>query len=377
MNNKQIYLHLTDKEGALGIRDSKTLWSSSIIEGVYAIAKGGRFVPEVQMTRLGRAKSRLIAVYFTTPILPDYCTPEECVWKLPEIPVEVVKITNAIQAKKDLDGSLGVLNDDSYRARLLIPTKEMPDPTNPPDFLINEIKILVENIIAEEIEEAAKTPEEAAGAELGIYRMVSEDRIELFLFNKKKLALFTGLRDLLRMSQSEFETESLRLLGPEAKSLKPKDIKDQAEKMLQDILIGQIYVNKTDSVTEDGDNIWRVSESAAEKGYGPLLYESIMYLLGEDWFGPDARSSSDPAQRVWNKFLERPDIQRLKITDHDTAPSSHVYRLGSTAQAARFRALANNSKEPSNQLTNPVHFFRQLGAKFFIKKYRALFGDNK
>lgn len=149
----QVYIHLTDKQGALGIQKTKTLWSSSIVEGVYAVAVGGTFVPDVQMTRLGRAKSRLTAVYFTTPLLPDYCTPEECVWKHSEIPVTIVKIANALQARRDLDDSLGVLNKDSWRARLLIPTKEMPDPENPPHFLIDEnretptIKALVESLV--------------------------------------------------------------------------------------------------------------------------------------------------------------------------------------------------------------------------------------
>jgi len=147
MDMPQVYIHLTDKEGALGIQKSGKLWASSFVEGVYAIPVGGRFVPGVQMTKLGRAKSRLVAVYFITPELPDYCVPEECVWKQEEIPVVVTKITNAVRAREDLDGSIPTLNPDQWNERLLIKTKEIPDPSNPPDFLIDEMKALVESLV--------------------------------------------------------------------------------------------------------------------------------------------------------------------------------------------------------------------------------------
>ena len=151
----QVYIHLTDMDGAKGISSSGKLWASSIVEGVYAIAKGSTFVPGVQMTRLGRAKSRLVAVYFTTPEIPDYCTPEECVWRQKEIPVKVLKVVSALQARKDLDGSIPTLNPDKWNERLLIPSKEIPDPSNPPDFLMNES---LGNLIYEIVDEAIPEP---------------------------------------------------------------------------------------------------------------------------------------------------------------------------------------------------------------------------
>lgn len=372
MSNQQVYIHLTDKKGALGIQDSKTLWASSYIEGVYAVAKGGRFVPGVQMTRLGRAKHRLVAVYFTTPELPDYCTPEECIWKAPEIPVTIVKITHALEAKRDLDGSIGVLNNDTYRERLLMPTKEMPDPENPPDFLINELRTLIKKILKEELEEAAVSPEQALAGNLGVYGYFLGSSTRLFLFDKKKLTLFTDLRDLLRMSRKEFEVERARALGKDAQHT-PREIKELAESLLETILVGFINANKTAERTEGGGQVWRVSESAADKGYGPLMYEMMMHLNGKDWLGPDSTQVSAPAEKVWFTFMTRTDVESEVISPQNKRPGlDKVYRPKEDRSAA-YKALLNNLSYPTNQLSNPDGFFNGLSGTFFTKKYQALY----
>jgi len=144
----QVFIHFTDAVGAKAIKDSHALWKSSFVEGIYAVAKGGACVPGVQQTTLGRAKSRDIAVYFTTIDLPDYCFPEECVWKRDSIIIDVVDVKTASEAQKDLDGSIPSLHPDSWNERLLIPTKEMPDPSSPPEYLqetvlnSNRLKVL-------------------------------------------------------------------------------------------------------------------------------------------------------------------------------------------------------------------------------------------
>lgn len=92
------YLHFTDLAGAKAIRETGTLMSSSFIEGVYAVQEGSPFVPGVQQTTLGRAKNRKVAVVFTTPVKPDYCYPEECVWRREDIPVKVERVMVAKHA---------------------------------------------------------------------------------------------------------------------------------------------------------------------------------------------------------------------------------------------------------------------------------------
>lgn len=136
--SEQVYIHFTDAIGAQAIKDSGALWKSSFIDGIFAVAKGGVFVPGVQQTKLGRAKSRDIAVYFTAMDLPDYCMPEECVWKRDSLLIDNIEIKPASDAEIDLDGSLPTINADSWNERLLIPSREMEDPEKPPEYLLKE-----------------------------------------------------------------------------------------------------------------------------------------------------------------------------------------------------------------------------------------------
>jgi hypothetical protein len=104
---EQVFIHLTDLKGARGMVKSKELWQSSYVQAIFAIAVGGEYVPGVQRSSLGRAKTRSFAVYFTTPVKPDYCRTEECVWHGDKIPITVLKVIPAnLAAKKDLTGSL-------------------------------------------------------------------------------------------------------------------------------------------------------------------------------------------------------------------------------------------------------------------------------
>lgn len=95
------YIHFTDLAGAKAIKASGKLLASSFVTGVYAVKEGSPFIPGVQQTSLGRARNRKVAVVFTTSIDPDYCYPEECVWRADDIPVKVERVMMAQQAVKD------------------------------------------------------------------------------------------------------------------------------------------------------------------------------------------------------------------------------------------------------------------------------------
>jgi hypothetical protein len=111
---EQLYIHFTNLEGARKIRSSGVLLKSSYVDAIFAVAMGGQYVPDVQRSSLGRAKTRNVAIYFTTQVMPDYCRPEECVWHGDSIPVKIKKIGFADNAVKDLDGSLEVDPEDDH-----------------------------------------------------------------------------------------------------------------------------------------------------------------------------------------------------------------------------------------------------------------------
>lgn len=110
--SKLQYIHFTDSEGALGMVKEKRIWKSSYAaDAVYAIAVGGTYVPGVQQSKMGRAKSRDVAILFTTDEFPDTISPEEVIWHKPEIAIKTARIIPIWKATKLLDGSL--VKDDT------------------------------------------------------------------------------------------------------------------------------------------------------------------------------------------------------------------------------------------------------------------------
>lgn len=115
------YIHFTDLAGARAIIQSGQLKSAGVPfpDAVFAVAVGGAYVPNVQQTKLGRAKNRLVAILFTTPELPDKAFPEEVLWHMPSIPIKVEKVLPAkAAAERYLDDSIP---RDSETEELKIP----------------------------------------------------------------------------------------------------------------------------------------------------------------------------------------------------------------------------------------------------------------
>lgn len=114
------YLHFTDLEGAKAISESGVLWKSSFgpAGSVFAVVEGGAWVPGVQMTSMGRAKSRSAVVIFETDYLPDSAYPEEVIWHMSELPIRIIKLTVPSVAKKMLTDSIP---QDSHFDMLQIP----------------------------------------------------------------------------------------------------------------------------------------------------------------------------------------------------------------------------------------------------------------
>lgn len=94
------YVHFTDLPGARAIVKSGKLLASGapFADAVHAVVEGGAFVPSVQQTKLGRAKNRLIAIVFEASELPDKAFPEEVLWHLPSIDINVIKVLPAQSA---------------------------------------------------------------------------------------------------------------------------------------------------------------------------------------------------------------------------------------------------------------------------------------
>jgi len=98
------YVHFSDQVGAEAIASSRRLDKSSIVNGVYAVAEGGKFVGGVATTKLGRATSRNFAVIFTTKQDPQVVYPEEVIWHADSIKLSSAKVVQVSKAKRLLTG---------------------------------------------------------------------------------------------------------------------------------------------------------------------------------------------------------------------------------------------------------------------------------
>lgn len=82
--------------------------------------------------------------------------------------------------------------------------------------------------------------------------------------------------------------------------------------------VGEIHIERSIAVEEG--NIYEVESVAADKGYGPLLYDIAMemvYLLGGVGLMPDRRSISYAAKSVWLKYFdERQDVEHKPLPEH-------------------------------------------------------------
>lgn len=65
----------------------------------------------------------------------------------------------------------------------------------------------------------------------------------------------------------------------------------------------------------DAWNAGEVKYAAAEKGYGPLMYELAMSDFKT--LMPDRLSTSDAARNVWKKYAARSDVETKPLDDKD------------------------------------------------------------
>lgn len=87
-------------------------------------------------------------------------------------------------------------------------------------------------------------------------------------------------------------------------------------------IIGGISVVKFD--------VWRVTNVKADKGYGPLLYGLAMQYATQrgSCLSSDPHGSTSPdAQRVWDRFAERSDVEVVFLGDEHGDQRDVGYQL--------------------------------------------------
>lgn len=83
---------------------------------------------------------------------------------------------------------------------------------------------------------------------------------------------------------------------------RPNVLKERYEEGSYDLASSAI-VGYFSMVKEDECNAWSVKMVAAEKGYGPVLYDMGMSRISPEGLMADRRETTEAAKRIWNYML--------------------------------------------------------------------------
>ena len=156
--------------------------------------------------------------------------------------------------------------------------------------------------------------------------------------------------------------------------------------------LGMLHMSRTQIRT---GNVWELDNVAAQKGYGPLLYDIAMELVGpDDYIGddglmPDMTHVSADARRVWQKYYERSDVEHdalpeemFDYSDMRNRPDSmryYYYKINTPVidhlkSLGQIRSDDFTFLEESNEILQEAHFgkFNMNVFKKFSEDYDAV-----
>ncbi len=83
----------------------------------------------------------------------------------------------------------------------------------------------------------------------------------------------------------------------------------------EDTIVGYVNIEPNDSC---GTNTYKIKNSVAISGYGPLLYDLTLSKIYPNYLTADRFSVSSKAQKVWDYYFHnRPDVNKVLLSIHD------------------------------------------------------------
>lgn len=174
--------------------------------------------------------------------------------------------------------------------------------------------------------EAAKTPEQAIEAELGLFVYPTDDLISVILIDIERceniLKSYLEKKGNLPVKKIESVVsttapQQLSTGDPYDPNLAPWKINEAYESadvkkqwlttaIGNRAIVGGVGVRLADT--------WRVSYSVAVEKYGPLLYDVAMAAIYPEYLCSDYDLTA-ASQNIWNKMLSRNDIEKIPVTE--------------------------------------------------------------
>lgn len=199
----------------------------------------------------------------------------------------------------------------------------------------------------------------------------------------RKLALSVAVLDSSQTVYTLYDAGRFREYITKLPVEKLKNLEENDQ--LQSTVIAMIAVISPDDGTQYG--IPEVAGSAAEKGYGPLLYDIVMSIEGG--ITSDRGSVSSSAKKLWSYYKNnRPDVKAKPLDDKEKpktpekfddshihaggeeSPLNYVYIPSKTPNAD---ALISNHKAIEKMLqTNGIEIdFSEFGISYFHSRYHT------
>ena len=232
------------------------------------------------------------------------------------------------------------------------------------------------------LEEKAVSPQEASAEETALYVYKGGNGVtSLTLYNPRIIRVlenFAKDRAAGARNADDYGTDD--------------QVRDTyLKKLLRQAILGMVHFG---SPMQKSNHAREIRASAAEKGFGPLMYDIAMSLGGE--IMADRDSVSDPAKKVWNYYFKnRPgDIEKKPLDNaaepqtppesddgiyHDDPPTldnplNWTYSLKSKVNVS---GLIKNDKEFHRQVSELFHMeqseiddiFEEANHAFFYDKY--------
>lgn len=188
--------------------------------------------------------------------------------------------------------------------------------------------------------EQPKTPEEAIKAELGLFVYPVDDSIAAILVDTERCEniLKSYLEKKGNLPVKKVEPVAATAPPPPTQqfstdpydpNLAPWEINEAYESadvkkqwlttaIGNRAIVGAVGIRKADT--------WRVSYSVAVEKYGPMLYDVAMASIYPEYLCSDYDLTA-ASQKVWNKMLERNDVEKIPVTEL----GDDVYMMVSTS----------------------------------------------
>lgn len=149
-------------------------------------------------------------------------------------------------------------------------------------------------------------------------------------------------------------------------------IKEELENRTYDVTFLKDHIVATLGAKKRSDGYDQIDHTAAEKGWGPFIYD-IALSLSSEGIMPDRTYVSPSAKHVWDKYQERTDVEKIPLKGktgirlHNQSALDFAYKLKgpgpNTQELQKFHQELDNMTDGEMSMD-----LREAAPKFFHAK---------